>query len=44
MSPKDLMNGSEVHKKFWDGKHEEIKVYCEKDVNSSIDAAKIIYK
>lgn len=44
ISPKDLMNGSEVHKKFWDGKSEEVKVYCEKDVNSSIEAAKIIYK
>lgn len=44
ISPKDLMNGSEVHKKFWQGKCEEIKVYCEKDVNSSIEAAKIIYK
>lgn len=44
ISPKDLMNGSEVHKKFWDGKCEEVKVYCEKDVNSSIEAAKIIYK
>jgi len=31
-TPKDNMNGSEVSQAFWDGKVEEIKEYCEKDV------------
>lgn len=42
-SPKDKMNGSEVHKYYWEGKTEEIKIYCEKDVNASIEASKKIY-
>ena len=43
-SPKDLMNGSQVHKYYWSGRIEEIKTYCEKDVRSSIDASIKIYK
>lgn len=43
-SPKDAMNGSEVHKYYWEGKYEDIKTYCEKDVSSSIDVGEIIYK
>jgi len=43
-SPKDNMDGSEVHSKYHDGKIEDIKIYCEKDVNSSIEASKIIYR
>ena len=43
-SPKEKMHGSEVHGKFWDGKFEEIKEYCECDVSASIDASKLIYK
>lgn len=43
-SPKDKMNGSEVNKYYWLGKTEEIKTYCEKDVLSSIEASKKIYK
>jgi predicted PolB exonuclease-like 3'-5' exonuclease len=43
-SPKDVMNGSEVHKYYWEGKYEDIKTYCEKDVSSSIDVGEIIYK
>ena len=43
-SPKDVMNGSMVHQYFYQGKIEMIKEYCEKDVSSSIDAAKKLYK
>lgn len=43
-SPKDIINGSDVHKYYWEGKIEQIKTYCEKDVNSSIDASKKLYK
>ena len=42
-SPKDNMNGSEVHFSFWDGKVEEVKTYCEKDVTSCIRVAQKIY-
>lgn len=42
-SPKDIINGSDVHKYYWSGKIEEIKTYCEKDVSSSIDASKKLY-
>ena len=42
-SPKDNMNGSEVHVAFWDGKVEEVKTYCEKDVTSCIRVAQKIY-
>jgi predicted PolB exonuclease-like 3'-5' exonuclease len=43
-SPKDIINGSDVHKYYWSGKIEQIKTYCEKDVSSSIDASKKLYK
>jgi predicted PolB exonuclease-like 3'-5' exonuclease len=43
-SPKEFMNGSLVHNKFWKGDYEIIKLYCEKDVSSSIDASLKIYK
>ncbi len=42
-SPKDNMRGSDVHAAFWDGKFEEIKTYCEKDVTSCIRVAQKIY-
>ena len=42
-SPKDVINGSDVHKFFWSGRLEEIKTYCEKDVSSSIDVSLKIY-
>jgi len=42
-SPKDKMNGSDVHIKYWENKIDEIREYCEKDVSSSIDIGKIIY-
>lgn len=42
-SPKDAINGSDVHKYFWSGRIEEIKTYCEKDVSASIEVSKIIY-
>ena len=31
-SPKDGIEGSQVNKAFWDGRHEDIKDYCERDV------------
>ena len=43
-SPKDIINGSDVHKYYWSGKIEQIKTYCEKDVNSSIEVSKKLYK
>ena len=43
-SPKDKMNGSVVHKYYWEGRYDEIKKYCEKDVEASIEVGKIIYK
>ena len=42
-SPKDMINGSDVHKYFWSGRIEEIKTYCEKDVAASIEVSKKIY-
>lgn len=42
-SPKDNMDGSEVHKYYWEGKLDDIKTYCEKDVNSTLDVGKILY-
>lgn len=43
-SPKENMNGSQVHEYFWSGRIEEIKEYCEKDVIACIEVSKIIYK
>lgn len=43
-SPKDNLDGSMVNKYFWEGKLEEIKDYCEKDVKSSIEVSKKIYQ
>jgi predicted PolB exonuclease-like 3'-5' exonuclease len=43
-SPKEFMNGSEVHGKFWNGDYESIKSYCERDVSSSIETSLKIYK
>jgi predicted PolB exonuclease-like 3'-5' exonuclease len=42
-SPKDKINGGDVNTYFWNGKLEEIKEYCEKDVKACIEAAKRIY-
>jgi predicted PolB exonuclease-like 3'-5' exonuclease len=42
-SPKDDMNGSEVHHVYWSGGIEKVKEYCEKDVSSSIDASLKLY-
>lgn len=42
-SPKDNMNGSEVHVAFWEGRLDDVKTYCEKDVNSCIEVSKKIY-
>jgi len=43
-SPKDDMNGSEVHKTYWNGELYKVKEYCEKDVSVCIDISKIIYR
>ena len=43
-SPKDKINGSDVHEYYWNGRLEEVKDYCEKDVSSSIDAGVKLYK
>ena len=43
-SPKDAMDGSQVHRYYWEGRLEEIKTYCEKDVNASIQVSNLIYK
>lgn len=43
-SPKNLINGSDVHNYYWMGKYEEIKTYCEEDVRASIEVGEIIYK
>ena len=42
-SPKENMNGSEVHEYYHKGKLEDIKRYCEMDVSSSIDVGNILY-
>lgn len=43
VSPKESMNGSDVHHVYWDGGVEKVKDYCERDVSSSIDASLKIY-
>lgn len=43
-SPKDNMDGSDVHRYYWEGKLEDIKRYCEKDVNSTLEVGKVLYK
>ena len=43
-SPKDTMNGSQVHEYYWNGRVEDVKTYCEKDVEVSIEVSKRIYK
>ena len=43
-SPKDAMNGSQVHEYYWKGRVEDVKTYCEKDVEVSIEVSKRIYK
>jgi hypothetical protein len=42
-SPKDNMNGSDVHDAYWEGRVEEVKIYCEKDVKASIRVSQVIY-
>ena len=43
-SPKDAMNGSQVHEYYWNGRVGDVKTYCEKDVEASIEASKRIYR
>ena len=42
-SPKENMNGSEVHEYYHKGKLEDIKRYCEMDINASIEVSKKLY-
>jgi predicted PolB exonuclease-like 3'-5' exonuclease len=42
-SPKQDMNGSEVHKSFWNGEIDKIKRYCESDVSASIEVSLKLY-
>lgn len=42
-SPKQEMNGSEVHGCFWSGEFEKIRKYCESDVSASIDVSLKLY-
>ena len=42
-SPKDNMNGSEVHLAYYQGRIDDIKRYCESDVRASIEVSKLIY-
>jgi predicted PolB exonuclease-like 3'-5' exonuclease len=44
VSPKDIINGSDVHKYYWSGKIEQIKTYCEKDIEACIEVSKKLYK
>lgn len=43
-SPKDVISGKNTHEYYWNGKLEEIKDYCEKDVDSLMEISKKIYK
>ena len=36
-SPKDAMSGPEVNEYYWNGRMEEIKTYCEKDIRATAD-------
>lgn len=42
-SPKESMSGHDVHQFFWDGRLEEIKKYCESDVNCLIDCSEKLF-
>lgn len=42
-SPKDNMNGGDVHDAYWKGRVEDVKIYCEKDVKASIRVSQVIY-
>ncbi len=42
-SPKEKMNGSEVHGAYWRGEFPRIKEYCEMDVKASIEISRKIY-
>jgi predicted PolB exonuclease-like 3'-5' exonuclease len=42
-SSKDEMSGKDVHSYYWNGKLEDIKKYCEKDINCLFEVAEKIY-
>jgi hypothetical protein len=43
-SPKDDIDGSQVHGEFWKGNIDRITTYCEKDVKAMIVFAEKIYQ
>lgn len=43
-TPKDDIDGSQVHKTFWNGELERVKIYCEKDVKGMILLAEKVYR
>ena len=42
-SPKDDIDGSQVHEEYWKGNTERIKTYCEKDVKTMILMCEKLY-
>ena len=43
-SPKDTMNGSQVHEYYWQNRIDTIKDYCERDIKASIEVSKKLYR
>lgn len=43
-SPKDIMNGSEVHTEYYSNNIDKIVKYCEGDIITSIEVSKKLYK
>ena len=43
-TPKDDIDGSQVHEKFWKAEYDRIATYCEKDVKGMILMAEKIYQ
>jgi len=43
-SPKDDIDGSQVHSEYWKGNSQRIKTYCEKDVKTMILLCEKLYK
>jgi len=42
-SPKDKMDGSDVHIKYWNGDIDDIREYCEKDILACIEVSNKMY-
>lgn len=43
-TPKDDIDGSQVHRTFWSGEHQRVVTYCEKDVKTMILMAQKVYE